>query len=106
VARTVVAAKLARRCEVQLAYAIGVAEPVSIRVDTFDTGRVPEARIVKAVRKTFDLSPRGMIDALGLRRPIYSAIAGDGHFGEEGPGRPWESSDRVDELRRAALPRS
>ncbi len=104
VAKTVVAARLARRCEVQLAYAIGVSQPVSVRVDTFGTSRVPETAIVKAVRACFDLSPQGMIDALDLRRPIYGGLAREGHFGLTGGGRTWELTDRADELRRRAAP--
>jgi len=104
VAKNVVAAGLARRCELQLAYAIGVAEPVSIRVDAFGTGKVPEAKIAAAVRETFNLTPRGMIEALDLRRPIYRGLARDGHFGVTGGGRTWEETNRVDELRRIASP--
>jgi S-adenosylmethionine synthetase len=111
VAKNIVAAKLARRCEVQLAYAIGVAEPVSIMVDTFDTATVPEAAILAAVRDTFDLTPKGITAALDLRRPIYRATAAYGHFGREpekvGSGRKamtrftWERTDRAAALRRA-----
>jgi S-adenosylmethionine synthetase len=101
VAKTVVAAGLASRCEAQLAYAIGVSRPVSVRVDTFGTGRFPEDRIESAVLEIFDLSPRGMIEALDLRRPIYLGLARDGHFGLEGGGRTWESTDRKDALRDA-----
>ncbi|HEX5726356.1 MAG TPA: methionine adenosyltransferase [Longimicrobiaceae bacterium] len=110
-ARHVVAAGLARRCEIQLAYAIGVAEPVSIRVDTLGTGRVDEAAIARALREVFDFTPRGIIDALGLRSPIYRPTAAYGHFGrqcyEGGNGQaarffPWEAADRVDDLRTAA----
>jgi S-adenosylmethionine synthetase len=111
VARTIVAANLARRCEVQLAYAIGVAEPVSIRVDTFGTNTVPEAAIMAAVREEFDLTPRGIIAALDLRKPIFGATASYGHFGRapyrEGAGKKarnyfsWEKADRVAALKRA-----
>ncbi|MHB0949361.1 MAG: methionine adenosyltransferase [Gemmatimonadaceae bacterium] len=111
VAKNIVAAKLARRCEVQLAYAIGVAEPVSIMVDTFDTATVPEATILAAVHDTFDLTPKGITSALDLRRPIYRATAAYGHFGREpekvGAGRQamtrftWERTDRAAALRRA-----
>src|SRR3954464_14832638 len=83
VAKNIVAAKLARRCEVQLAYAIGVAEPVSVMVDTFGTSTVPESSIMSAVREVFDLTPRGIIDALDLRKPIYSATSAYGHFGRK-----------------------
>jgi S-adenosylmethionine synthetase len=112
VAKNIVAAGLARRCEVQLAYAIGVAEPVSVMVDTFGTSTVPEAGIMKAVRDTFDLTPRGIIDALDLRKPIYSATSAYGHFGRTprkvGSGRKafteftWERTDRATKLARAA----
>ena len=83
VAKNIVAAGLARRCEVQLAYAIGVAEPVSVMVDTFGTSTVPEAAIMEAVREEFDLTPRGIIEALDLRKPIYSATSAYGHFGRD-----------------------
>ena len=112
VAKNVVAAKLARRCEVQVAYAIGVAEPVSIRVDTFGTSTVPEARILDAVRENFDLTPAGIMKALDLRKPIYSATAAYGHFGRTpekiGRGKAagttftWERTDRAAALKRAA----
>jgi S-adenosylmethionine synthetase len=102
VAKNVVAAGLATRCEVQLAYAIGVSRPVSVRVDAFGTARVPEERIAAAVQDTFDLSPRGMIDALKLRRPIYRGLARDGHFGLTGGGRTWEEIDRAAELKKRA----
>jgi S-adenosylmethionine synthetase len=112
VAKNVVAAGLARRCEVQLAYAIGVAEPVSIMVDTFGTGRVPDAAIVEAVTKVFRLTPRAIIDALSLRTPIFGETAKYGHFGRA-PGRvtvagksydtfTWERTDKADALREAA----
>jgi len=102
VAKTVVAAGLATRCEVQLAYAIGVSQPVSVLVDAFGTARVPETRIEAAILEAFDLTPRGMIDALDLRRPIYRVLARDGHFGIAGDGRTWEETGRADELRRLA----
>jgi len=101
VARTVVAAGVAHRCEVQLAYAIGVSQPVSVRVDAFGTSAVPEARIEAALREVFDLSPRGMIEALDLRRPIYAGLARDGHFGLQGGGRTWEEPTRVEAFRAA-----
>jgi S-adenosylmethionine synthetase len=100
VAKNVVAAGLARRCEVQVAYAIGVAEPVSIRVDAFGTSTLPEDRLEKLVRSHFDLTPAGIIDALGLRTPIYRATSYHGHFGR--PGFPWEDTSRAEALRRAA----
>ena len=102
VAKNLVAAGLARRCEVQLAYAIGVAEPVSIRVDTFGTGKLDEAKLDRLVRKHFDLTPRGIIDGLDLLRPIYRATAYHGHFGREDVGFPWERTDRAEALRRDA----
>ncbi len=102
VAKNLVAAKVARRCEVQLAYAIGVAEPVSIRVETFGTGESDPAKLEKLVRKHFDLTPRGIDDALDLRRPIYRATAYHGHFGREGEGFPWENTDRAQAIERDA----
>ena len=111
VAKNIVAAKLARRCEVQVAYAIGVAEPVSVRVDTFGTNTVPEARILEAVLSTFDLTPKGITSSLDLRKPIYSETASYGHFGREprrsGHGKgamthfSWERTDRVAALKKA-----
>ncbi len=102
VAKNVVAARLARRCELQLAYAIGVADPVSIRVDTFGTAKVDEVAIENAIRNTFDLTPRGIIESLGLRRPLYRRTSYHGHFGREAEGLPWETRDRADDLARAA----
>ncbi len=101
VAKNVVAAGLADRCEVQVAYAIGVASPVSVMVDTFGTNHVPEADIEAAVAKVFDLRPGAIIDALDLRRPIYRKTAAYGHFGRELPEFTWEKTDKVDELRAA-----
>ena len=107
VAKNIVGAKLARRCEVQVAYAIGVAEPVSVNVDTFGTNTVPETSIMKAIRKVFNLTPKGIIEALDLRKPIYSATSAYGHFGREpkknGKGTlfTWERLDRVSELKKA-----
>jgi S-adenosylmethionine synthetase len=111
VAKNVVAAGLARRCEVQVAYAIGVAEPVSVMVDTFGTSTVAESKIMQAVRETFDLTPRGIAAALDLRKPIYSATAAYGHFGRTpeklGNGRggattfTWERTDKAAALKRA-----
>ncbi|HUS39773.1 MAG: methionine adenosyltransferase [Pirellulales bacterium] len=102
VAKTIVAAGLADRCEVQLAYAIGVSEPVSIRVDTAGTGRVDDARICELVREKFDLTPRGIIDYLDLRRPIYRLTAAGGHFGRSEPEFTWENTNRAAELAEAA----
>jgi S-adenosylmethionine synthetase len=100
VAKNVVAAGLARRCEVQVAYAIGVAEPVSIRVDHFGTGTLAPDQLEKLVRSHFDLTPAGIIEALSLRRPIYRETSYHGHFGR--PGFPWEDTSRAEALRRAA----
>ncbi len=102
VAKNLVAAGLARRCEVQLAYAIGVAEPVSIRVDSFGTGTLDGDELVRLVRKHFDLTPKGIIEGLDLLRPIYRATAAFGHFGRENQGFPWEATDRAEVLRRSA----
>ena len=96
VAKNIVAAKLARRCELQVAYAIGVARPVSVRVDTFGTGVVPDELLEKAVREVFDLRPKAIIETLGLRRPIYEQTAKNGHFGN--PDFPWEKTDRTEAL--------
>jgi len=102
VAKNLVAAELADRVEVQLAYAIGVAEPVSIHVDCFGSGKLPEAQIVSIIRDQFLLSPRGIIDHLDLRRPIYRQTAAYGHFGRDDDGFPWERTDRAADLRAAA----
>ena len=102
VAKTVVAAGLARRCEVQVAYAIGVAQPVSILVETFGTQAVDEARIEAAVQATFDLRPASIIRDLQLLRPIYQATAAYGHFGRNEPDFLWEKTDRAEALRQAA----
>ena len=99
VAKNIVAAKLADRCEIQLAYAIGVPFPVSVMVDTFGTAKIDEAVIEKAVSKVFDLSPAGIISALDLRRPIYLKTASYGHFGRS--EFPWEKTDKVDDLKKA-----
>ena len=100
VAKNLVEAGAARRCEVQLAYAIGVAEPVSIRVDTFGTGKHDMERLEKIVRKHFDLTPRGIDQTLQLRRPIYRPTSYHGHFGREDAGFPWERTDRAEAIRR------
>ena len=102
IAKNIVAAGLARKVEVQLAYAIGVAEPVSVMVESFGTAVIPEERITELVRENFSLTPKGIIEALNLRRPIYRATAAYGHFGRSGPGFTWERSDRADALRKAA----
>ncbi|MCW6661912.1 methionine adenosyltransferase [Aerococcaceae bacterium NML201209] len=98
VAKNIVAAQLAKRCEVQLAYAIGVAEPVSVRIDTFGTGVVSETQLVEAVRNTFKLTPSGIIDMLQLRRPIFSKTSAYGHFGREDADFTWEKVDQVANL--------
>jgi S-adenosylmethionine synthetase len=102
IAKNIVAAGLASRAEVQLAYAIGVAEPVSVMVDTFGTGALPEEKITTLVRENFSLTPRAIIEALDLRKPIYKPTAAYGHFGRTGPGFTWERTDRAEALRKAA----
>ncbi|MCR4440276.1 MAG: methionine adenosyltransferase [bacterium] len=102
VAKNIVAAGLADKCELQVAYAIGVAEPVSISVDTFGTGKVPDSRIVELVRKHFDLTPGGMIEMLDLRRPIYRATAAYGHFGRSEKEFTWERTDKAKDLAKDA----
>ena len=102
IAKNVVAAGLASKAEVQLAYAIGVAEPVSVMVDSFGTATIPEERITEIVRENFKLTPKGIIETLDLRRPIYKPTAAYGHFGRSGPGFSWEKTDRADALRKAA----
>ena len=101
VAKNIVAAGLARQCEVQLAYAIGVADPVSILVNTFGTGTVADDALVEAVRKVFDLRPAAIIRDLGLRRPIYRPLAAYGHMGREDLGVAWEKTDRAEALKEA-----
>ena len=104
VAKNLVAAGLAARCEVQLAYAIGMAEPLSVLVDTFETGVLPEAKIASLLRELFDFRPAALIKTLDLKRPIYRATAAYGHFGRPAANGlfPWERTDRADDLRRAA----
>ncbi len=102
IAKNVVAAGLASRAEVQLAYAIGVAEPVSVMVDTFGTATIPEERITALIREHFSLNPKGIIETLDLRKPVYKPTAAYGHFGRTGPGFTWEKTDRADALRKAA----
>jgi S-adenosylmethionine synthetase len=101
VAKNIVAAGLANKCEVQVAYAIGVAKPVSIMVDTFGTGKVEDERIEKAVEKVFDLTPAAIIRDLDLRKPIYRQLAAYGHMGREDLGVKWEKTNRVDALKAA-----
>jgi S-adenosylmethionine synthetase len=103
IAKNVVAAGLADRCEVQLAYAIGVAEPVSVLVDTFGTGKLSEEKLEELVRKNFHLTPKGIIESLKLRRPIYKKTAAYGHFGRKDPDFTWEATDKAATLREQAL---
>ena len=100
VAKNIVAAGLAKRCEVQVSYAIGVAEPTSVMVNTFGTGTIPDDEIIKRVRAVFDLTPYGIIEMLDLIRPIYRQTAAYGHFGRELPDFTWEKTDRADALKR------
>ena len=102
VAKNVVAAGLADKCEIQLAYAIGVARPVSIHVETFGTGKVPNEKIVELIEKNFDLRPAGIIAMLDLQRPIYKQTAAYGHFGRNDLDLPWEKTDKVEMLRKEA----
>ncbi len=102
IAKNLVAAGIAERAEVQIAYAIGVPEPVSILVDTYGTGKVPHQDIVKIVRENFDLTPKGIIETLDLRRPIYKKTAVYGHFGREDEEFTWEKTDKAEDLRKAA----
>jgi len=101
VAKNIVAAGLAKQCEVQVAYAIGVAKPVSIMVDTFGTGTVADEKIEQAVEKVFALPPAAIIRELDLRKPIYRQLAAYGHMGREDLGVKWENTDRVEELKAA-----
>ena len=101
VAKNIVAAGLAKRCEIQLSYAIGVAHPMSISVNTFGTGKLPEAELIRRIRKCFDLRPAGIIKMLDLRRPIYKETSAYGHFGREDAGFPWEKTDRAEMLKNA-----
>ena len=100
IAKNIVAAGLAERCDVQIAYAIGVSKPVSVMVNTYGTGKVPDEKITEAVKKVFDMTPKGIIEHLKLRRPIYRKTAVYGHFGRDDPEFTWERTDKVDELRR------
>ena len=100
VAKNIVAAGIADKCEIQLAYAIGVAKPVSIRVDTFGTGKISEEKIVELINKNFELRPAGIIDMLDLKRPIYKQTAAYGHFGRNDLDLPWEKLDKVSVLKK------
>ena len=103
VAKNIVAAGIADKCEIELAYAIGVAKPVSVMVDTFGTGKLPDSEIEKAVNEVFDLRPSAIIRDLGLRNPIYRNLAAYGHMGREDLGVSWEKTDKVDALKKALL---
>jgi S-adenosylmethionine synthetase len=102
IAKNIVAAGLAKRCEVQLAYAIGVAEPVSVAVNTFGTGKASEEKLVEIVRKNFDMTPKGMINTLKLRRPVFRKTSYYGHFGRTGESFTWEATDKANALKEAA----
>jgi len=101
IAKNIVAAGLADKCDIQIAYAIGVSKPVSIMVNTYGTGKVPDEKITEAVKKVFDMTPKGIIEHLKLRRPIYQKTATYGHFGRDDPDFTWERTDKVDELRKS-----
>tara|TARA_A100001015_G_scaffold294583_1_gene372547 strand:+ start:737 stop:1894 length:1158 start_codon:yes stop_codon:yes gene_type:complete len=101
VAKNIVAAGLASKCEIQISYAIGIAEPTSINIEAFGTGKLPEAKIEKLVRENFDLRPKGLIEMLDLKRPIYQKTAAYGHFGREEAMFSWEKTDKVDDLQAA-----
>lgn len=103
VAKNIVAAELADSCEVQLAYAIGVAQPVSISINTFGSGKASEEKLIEVVRNNFDLRPAGIIKMLDLRRPIYKQTAAYGHFGRHDVDLPWERTDKAEQLRKEAL---
>lgn len=102
VAKNIVAAGLADRCEIQLAYAIGVAKPVSVMVETFATGKISDELLLELVNKHFDLRPAGIIKTLDLRRPIYRQVAAYGHFGRTDIDLPWERTDKAEILRKEA----
>lgn len=101
VAKNIVAAGLADRCEIQVSYAIGVAEPTSIDIDTFGTAKIPDAEIIKLIREHFELRPKGLVAMLDLKRPIYRQTAAYGHFGRTGDDFTWEKTDKADELRKS-----
>lgn len=102
IAKNIVASGIAERVQVQMAYAIGVPEPVSVLAETFGTGKIPQEKIVKIIRKTFNLTPKGMIDTLNLRRPIFKKTAAYGHFGRNDPDFSWEKTDKAETLRKEA----
>ena len=99
-AKNIVAAGLADKCEIQLSYAIGVAQPTSVNVDTFGTGKLPDSRLVEIIRENFDLRPAGIIRMLDLRRPIYKQTAAYGHFGRTDLDLSWEKTDKAEELKK------
>ena len=99
-AKNIVAAGLADKCEIQLSYAIGVARPTSVRVDTFGTGKLSDTELVEIVRENFDLRPAGIIKMLDLRRPIYKQTAAYGHFGRTDVELPWENTDKAEDLKK------
>ena len=103
IAKNLVAAGIAEKCEVELAYAIGVAQPVSINVETFNTGKIEESRIIELIKNHFDLRPAAIIKELDLRRPIYKQIAAYGHFGRTDIDLPWERTDKAEILRKEGL---
>jgi S-adenosylmethionine synthetase len=98
IAKNIVASGLARKCEVQIAYAIGIAEPVSVMVDTFGTSKIAEEQIEERIRNTFDMKPASIINTLNLKRPIYKKTAAYGHFGRNDPSFTWETTDRTSSL--------
>ena len=100
VAKNIVAAGIAKKCEIQLSYAIGVAQPTSIAVDTFGTGKLSDEKLVEIVRENFDLRPAGIIKMLDLRRPIYRGTAAYGHFGRTDLNLPWEATDKAEALKK------
>ena len=100
VAKNIVAAGLAEKCEIQLSYAIGVAQPTSVMVDTFGTGKISDEKLVEMIRENFDLRPAGIIKMLDLRRPIYKQTAAYGHFGRDDLNLPWEATDKVEILKK------
>jgi S-adenosylmethionine synthetase len=102
IAKNIVAAGLADECEVQIAYAIGVAQPVSVMANTFGTGKVSDSKLTETIKKVFDMRPRAIIEQLKLLRPIYRKTAVYGHFGRDDPDFTWEKTDKVDVLRREA----
>jgi S-adenosylmethionine synthetase len=101
-AKNVVAAGLAARCEISLAYAIGVTEPVAVQINTFGTGRMADEKIAELVESTFDFTPGGIIERLKLRKPIYQRTAREGHFGTDHPEATWEKVDKAGELKKAS----